>query len=30
MIDPYLLDPEAREVWDETFPDGFWAGTTHA
>ena len=26
MIDPDLLDQDAREVWDERFPDGFWVG----
>ncbi len=29
MIDPDRLDPDAREVWDEMFPDGFWAGAPH-
>jgi hypothetical protein len=29
MIDPDRLDPQAREVWDETFPGGFWAGAPH-
>ena len=25
VINPEKLDPEARELWDHTFPDGFWA-----
>ena len=29
MIDPDRLDPQARAVWDETFPGGFWAGAPH-
>lgn len=29
MIDPDRLDPDARDVWDEMFPDGFWAGAPH-
>jgi hypothetical protein len=29
MIDPERLDHDAREVWDEVFPDGFWAGAPH-
>lgn len=24
MIDPDKLDPEARELWERTFPGGFW------
>ena len=29
VIDPDLLDDEAREFWDTAFPDGFWAGAPH-
>ena len=29
MIDPGLLDPEVRELWDWVFPGGFWAGAPH-
>ena len=29
MIDPDKLDPDARELWDEVFPGGFWAGAPH-
>jgi hypothetical protein len=29
MIDPDLLDEESRELWDQAFPDGFWAGAPH-
>ena len=29
VIDPDLLDEESRELWDEVFPDGFWAGAPH-
>lgn len=29
MIDPDRLDPDARDVWDEMFPGGFWAGAPH-
>ena len=29
VIDPGLLDDDAREVWDWLYPDGFWAGAPH-
>ena len=29
MIDPDRLDPDARRVWDEMFPGGFWFGAPH-
>lgn len=29
VIDPGRLDPDARAVWDQMFPGGFWAGAPH-
>jgi len=29
MIDRNRLALDEQEVWDETFPDGFWGGSPH-